>query len=251
MVSSENHGIARRSPQPSVFARACHQLAVPLLLAMGALAPPTLIASELQAQKLPVSTGQIAPQIWLLEPIGLAAKRSQFKSQARRHLLRVQREAKIRAQTRYLAAKFRQSESNIRTYVELAWKEAGKRNGVAPELLIAMMQKESSLRPTVQSDYGAQGLMQVVRRWHHEKLHPSESLFDPAVNIRVGAVVLEEYLEKANGSLSKALKKYSGNARGYARNVLTESFKLARVSAEAVDDILTSDSIQNRAFASN
>src|SRR3546814_15933607 len=68
--------------------------------------------------------------------------------------------------------------------------------------------------------------MQVVRRWHREKLHPSESLFDPAVNIRVATDILEEYLASANGSLTKALVKYSGNARGYSKKIIKESIAL-------------------------
>src|SRR5690606_39942682 len=123
-------------------------------------------------------------------------------------------EAAKQAQANYLATKFRQNLKSVREYVDLAWAEAEKREGIEPELLIAIMQKESSLRPKVQSRYGAQGLLQVVPRWHAEKLRPSESLFDPEVNIRVGAHVLEEYLEDAKGSLNEALRKYSGNARG-------------------------------------
>jgi soluble lytic murein transglycosylase-like protein len=142
-------------------------------------------------------------------------------------------EAAKQAQVMYLANKWGQSPSIVRKYVNLAWAEADKREGLEPELLIAIMQKESSLSPRVQSRYGAQGLMQVVRRWHRDKLHPSESLFDPAVNIRVGAEVLEEYLELADGSLSDALRKYSGNARNYANIVLKESRKLARVAEQA------------------
>lgn len=251
MVSSENLDIVRRLPPTFLFIRRCHLLAATLVLAMGALLPPVAAASEPDAPDLRASTGLAAMQLWPAEPIGLAARRSQLKSQERRRLLIAQKEAKILAQTQYLATKFRQREATLRRYVELAWKEAGKRNGVPPELLIAMMQKESSLRPEVQSHYGAQGLMQVVRRWHHDKVHPSESLFDPEVNIRVGAGVLEEYLEEADGSLSKALKKYSGNAQNYARTVLTESYQLARVAAEAVGEVLVSGSIRNRAFASN
>lgn len=143
-------------------------------------------------------------------------------------------EASKHAQTIYLAKKLRQSVATVRKYVNLAWEEAQKRDGLAPELLIAIMHKESSLRPTVQSSYGAQGLMQVVRRWHREKLHPSESLFDPQVNVRVGADVLEEYLALANGNLSQALRKYSGNSSTYADKVLKESRKLARVAEQAV-----------------
>ncbi|TKR56366.1 hypothetical protein D7I39_06625 [Allopusillimonas ginsengisoli] len=142
-------------------------------------------------------------------------------------------EASKRAQTQYLAKKFGQHVKIVRQYVDYAWAEASKRDGIEPELLIAIMQKESSLRPRVQSRYGAQGLMQVIRKWHGEKLRPSESLFDPEVNIRVGSDILEEYLEMAGGSLPKALKKYSGNARGYSNTVLKESRKLALVAERA------------------
>mgnify|MGYP003776042601 CR=1 FL=1 len=69
--------------------------------------------------------------------------------------------------------------------------------------------------------------------WHGDKLHPSESLFDPEVNIRVGADVLEEYLELADGDLDRALRKYSGNARGYANTIKKESLTLARIAERA------------------
>lgn len=246
------------------------RLAAALVLAMGLAGSPVAVAGELMDQdaqaaaELAVVRAQAAvdqqavvdKQVVVRERITLPKKiavsmpppervaslldRTQFDYPAYRRYVKEQKEAKIRAQTQYLAAKFGHSESNIRKYVELAWKEASQRDGVPAELLIAMMQKESSLRPKVQSNYGAQGLMQVVRRWHHDKLRPSESLFDPEVNIRVGADVLEEYLAKADGSVSKALKKYSGNARGYATKVLNESYKLARVAAEAARDVLAS-----------
>ncbi|MGB6103896.1 MAG: transglycosylase SLT domain-containing protein [Pusillimonas sp.] len=149
------------------------------------------------------------------------------------HIETLAEEARKLAQTKYLAEKFGQQPATVRKYVDLAWAEADKRDGIEPELLIAIMQKESSLRPRVQSRYGAQGLMQVVRRWHHDKLSPSESLFDPEVNIRVGADILEEYLELAGGSLIKALGKYSGSARGYPNRILKESRKLAQVAEQA------------------
>ena len=149
-------------------------------------------------------------------------------------------EAGKQAQARYLSKKWGQSPATVRKYVNLAWAEADKREGLEPELLIAIMQKESSLSPRVQSRYGAQGLMQVIRRWHRDKLHPSESLFDPAVNIRVGADVLEEYLELAGGSVTAALTKYSGNAPNYAKAILKESRKLERVAEQAALKIETS-----------
>ena len=142
-------------------------------------------------------------------------------------------EIKKQAQTRYLASKLKKREAALRKYVDLAWAEAAKRQLLDPELLIAIIHKESEFRPKVQSRYGAQGLMQVVPRWHREKLRPSESLFDPEVNIRVGADVLEEYLAQAGGNMENALRKYSGNARNYASHIRKESRNLARIAEQA------------------
>lgn len=146
-------------------------------------------------------------------------------------------EARKQAQVEYLAEKLRKPPRAVEQYVQLAWEEAGRRAGLSPELLIAIMHKESTFQPKVQSSYGAQGLMQVVRRWHREKLHAKESLFDPVVNIRVGTDILEEYLELAGGDLLKALAKYSGDARGYAKTIISESRKLAQVADTAAAEV--------------
>lgn len=153
-------------------------------------------------------------------------------------------DARKQAQVEYLAEKLRKSPQAVKQYVHLAWAEASRRDGLSPELLIAIMYRESTFQPKVQSRYGAQGLMQVVRRWHREKLRASESLFDPAVNVRVGADILEEYLEAAEGDLPKALAKYSGSSSGYAKRVLSESRRLAQIAdMAAAGVVLTSWSL--------
>jgi len=203
-----------------------------LCLAGCLLAPAGASAKELAGGWDPMATisMQIALQQWS-DPAGLPNITPDLLGDEQ--LQSLAEEAGKQAQAKYLSKKWGQSPATVRKYVNLAWAEADKREGLEPELLIAIMQKESSLSPRVQSRYGAQGLMQVVRRWHRDKLHPSESLFDPAVNIRVGADVLEEYLELAGGSLTGALAKYSGNARNYANAILKESRRLARVAEQA------------------
>ncbi|WP_126708155.1 transglycosylase SLT domain-containing protein [Candidimonas sp. SYP-B2681] len=138
--------------------------------------------------------------------------------------------------TSYLAAKFNKDEETVREYVDLAWGEAEKHEGVSPELILAVVQKESGLRAGIKNKYGAQGLMQVVARWHPDKLHRRESLFDPSVNIRVGAEILQEYLTKAKNGLPGALKKYSGNSRGYVESIIRETKRLATIGNKAQDD---------------
>lgn len=121
----------------------------------------------------------------------------------------------------FLADKFQKSPEEVRTYVELAFEESNKHPDVTPELILAVIQKESSLDPSARSFYGAVGLMQVVPRFHMARLSQSESLYDASVNIRVGAQILQEYISKAGGDIHAGLKKYSGNARGYGNKVLS------------------------------
>jgi len=139
--------------------------------------------------------------------------------------------AKKEAQIQYLLAKYKRAETKVRHYVNLAWQHADKYPAIEPELLLAIMQKESSLRADVKNGYGAIGLMQVVPRFHKEKIKAGETLFDPDVNIRVGAQVLDEYLRWHKGELNAALKRYSGGARGYPRDVLSEREKLVSLGA--------------------
>ncbi len=235
MIAKHLENILLAAPAFAV-SRNIHQTAATLMLAAGMLAPPALWAGGLQTRDTLHAMEWTEVNMASMEHAGLTSPRYQFDLLERRPSQKSEEEAKIQAQAEYLAEKYSQSISAVRSYVELAWKEAARRDGLPAELLIAIMQKESALRPQVQSRHGAQGLMQVVRRWHRDKLHKSESLFDPEVNIRVAADVLEEYLEEAGGSLRKALGKYSGNARGYAATVLKQSHALARIAAEAADD---------------
>jgi soluble lytic murein transglycosylase-like protein len=131
----------------------------------------------------------------------------------------------------YLAAKYHQSVDATVTIVKSAYAE-GLRRGVPPLLVLAIIEKESSLKPAAKSNYGALGLMQVVPRFHGDKLqeesHP-EGLYDPDTNIRVGTKILAEYLDKKRGNVENALKQYSGNASDYTKKV-----SALRTSLEAV-----------------
>lgn len=138
------------------------------------------------------------------------------------------------ALTSYLASKHHQSLALVRQYVDLAWAEALKHPHVSPELILAVMQKESELRANAESDYGAKGLMQVVPRYHENRLRARESITEPRVNIRVGAEILQEYLGSASGDFRRALRKYSGNAAGYAESILSEKTRLQTIMLNSI-----------------
>ena len=71
----------------------------------------------------------------------------------------------------------------------------GQKLGLDPLLLVAMIAVESSFNPFAESGAGAQGLMQVIPRFHMDKIGENadeDALFDPRTNIRVGAMVLRK-----------------------------------------------------------
>lgn len=132
----------------------------------------------------------------------------------------------------YLSRRYKVSREGVEPLVASA-EDVGKRIGLDPLLLVAVMAVESSFNPLAESPMGAQGLMQVIPRFHQEKLvdqGDGASLLDPETNILVGARVLKEYL-KRTGSLELALQVYNGastEATGsiYANKVLAEKQRL-------------------------
>ncbi len=81
-----------------------------------------------------------------------------------------------------------------------------------PLLILAVISVESRFDPAAQSNMGAKGLMQVMPRWHADKLEAvggEERVFDPESNIMVGARILKEYL-LPTGNVTDALQRYLG-----------------------------------------
>jgi soluble lytic murein transglycosylase-like protein len=109
---------------------------------------------------------------------------------------------------------------------------AGQERNIDPLLIIAVVGVESGFNPYSQSPIGAQGLMQVVPRFHMEKLPQDGSgvpLLDPVTNVRVGAQALDEYVRR-NGGLIPGLQQYGGAPndpeRTYSAKVLAERERL-------------------------
>ena len=84
---------------------------------------------------------------------------------------------------------------------------------------------------------GAQGLMQVMSKVHHDKfqeLGGIKAALNPVANIRVGSQILKEYVTRG-GSVEAGLKSYVGaadmaNDGGYGIKVLSEYQNLKQVA---------------------
>ena len=114
--------------------------------------------------------------------------------------------------------------------------EIGQKAKLDPTLILAIMAIESGFNPFAQSPVGAQGLMQVMTKIHHDKYENfggKLAAFDPVTNLRVGVKVLQECISRA-GSIEGGLKYYVGAAKltddgGYASKVMAEHARLLAV----------------------
>ena len=120
-------------------------------------------------------------------------------------------ESRYRALSDYVARRYRVSQDVAFDLVSHAHWVGGELK-VDPLLIIAVISVESSFNPIAESVAGAKGLMQIIPRYHGEKLEVyggAESVFDPATNIQVGAQILKEYIRRT-GNVGIALQMYNG-----------------------------------------
>ncbi len=141
------------------------------------------------------------------------------------------------AVAQWLSRRYRVAPEPVSRLVQEAW-SVGRKAGLDPTLILAIMAIESSFNPFAQSDVGAQGLMQVMTNIHNDKyvaFGGKHAAFDPVTNLRVGVQVLKECIARA-GSLEDGLRFYVGAANladdgGYAGKVLSEQRSLRLVAS--------------------
>ena len=139
-----------------------------------------------------------------------------------------------RAVTEFISKRYRVAQDAIAGFVAIAYR-AGNERKVDPLLILAVMAIESRYNPVAESNMGAKGLMQVIPKFHPEKLteHGGEgALLDPHINIQVGAQILREYLRRF-GETETALQMYAGAfdepSSTYAFKVLAERARLEQM----------------------
>src|SRR3990172_6875276 len=138
---------------------------------------------------------------------------------------------KYQAIESYLSRRYRVASDATEQLVSGAF-DAGRQVGVDPLLILAVMAVESRFNPIAESVRGAKGLMQVIPRFHQDKLGEhggADSVLHPMTNILVGATILKEYTRRAR-SLKAGLQLYSGGLSDtsgqYAQKVMGEMGRL-------------------------
>jgi soluble lytic murein transglycosylase-like protein len=84
------------------------------------------------------------------------------------------------------------------------------RAGLDPQLVLGLIEVESSFNKYAVSNSGARGYMQVMPFWVKEIGTKGQNLFHLRVNLRYGCAILRHYLDMENGNLFRALGRYNG-----------------------------------------
>jgi soluble lytic murein transglycosylase-like protein len=96
-------------------------------------------------------------------------------------------------------------------FLDTLWYES-RRAGLAPELVLGLIQVESAFRKYAISVVGARGYMQIMPFWARVIGDgDAAKLFHMQTNLRFGCVILRHYLERERGDLFLALGRYNGS----------------------------------------
>ena len=197
-----------------------NRILTPLIVAAGALlvaaAPPDAVAPDLERRSacIPHESemrfGQAAPETL---------------------------DATQQALVEYLSRRFLIAAEATERMVGAAYR-ASLEVGLDPLLVLAVISVESRFNPIAESVMGAKGLMQIIPKYHLEKLRAAggeDAVFDPQSNIYVGARILQEYVHRT-GTLEAGLQFYNGafrdNSAQYAQKVMAERARLEQMLRE-------------------
>lgn len=130
-----------------------------------------------------------------------------------------------------IVRRYRVAHETVATFVVTAY-QAGEESFMDPLLILAVIAIESSFNPAAESVLGAKGLMQIMAKFHTEKIisHGGRDvLLDPEANIHIGTQILHEYLSRF-GETEIALQIYAGAINDpnsvHAHKVLAEHSRI-------------------------
>jgi soluble lytic murein transglycosylase-like protein len=138
----------------------------------------------------------------------------------------------------FVARHYRVARESARDMVRTAFHE-GRRNDVDPLLILAVIAVESRFNPIAESEHGAVGLMQIVPRFHMDKVNAgvdaksepggAPSFLPPRANIAIGTRILKDSIRRGGGEAA-GLQLYNGSfddeSRAYANRVQAERRRL-------------------------
>lgn len=133
-----------------------------------------------------------------------------------------------------LTAISRDGDTYISDAAMAACVECGERYGICPELLMALIERESRGQPDVENG-SCKGLCQISVKWHKDRMERLDvtDIFDEYGNILVATDYLAELFEKYHeaatvlmvyhGEKNAVEKAESGEISNYAQSILERS----------------------------
>jgi soluble lytic murein transglycosylase-like protein len=129
--------------------------------------------------------------------------------------------------------------THISVEAQVSCYEYGKMYDICPELLMAMIEAESSGNPRAENG-DCKGLMQISERWHTGRMVEigADDIWSETDNIHIGANYLHELFNRYedvalvlmvyNGESDAVEKAENGYISDYARKILDRSAELER-----------------------
>lgn len=129
--------------------------------------------------------------------------------------------------------------THISVEAQVSCYEYGEMYDICPELLMAMIEAESSGNPKAENG-DCKGLMQISERWHTGRMEEigADDIWSETDNIHIGANYLHELFNRYedvalvlmiyNGESDAAEKAENGYISDYARKILDRSAELER-----------------------
>ncbi|HUL40725.1 MAG TPA: transglycosylase SLT domain-containing protein [Burkholderiales bacterium] len=203
-----------------------------LLIFLALLVSLLSLALSLQSANLPqIDTTAVDSPKYALPPI---QKETETAPQQDMVQPRVPEDGKLLALAEFVSKRYRVSLDATLNLVGAAF-SAGKETGLDPLLIIAVMAVESRFNPIAESVAGAKGLMQVIPKYHMEKIIASggeKAVLEPETNILLGARILRECIVRS-GDLTGGLQMYNGalddGSNQYAQKVISEKQRLQQI----------------------
>lgn len=216
-----------------------------------AVAPPSPLTNLMQMPMAASAMGASPATIASVTSVANIA--SAPMSDEERKILGTPRQQKL--VTNWLSKRYRVAADATDMLVSAAYLTA-REIKLDPLLILAVMAIESRFNPFAESPMGAQGLMQVMAKVHHDKfeeLGGVKAALNPVANIKVGSLILKEYVTRY-GSVEAGLKSYVGaadmqNDGGYGIKVLSEYENLKEVATGKNVSIFTTALIKPRPLA--
>ena len=131
----------------------------------------------------------------------------------------------------YVKTRYKVSKDALHPLFETV-QRIGREHGIDPLLIVAIIGIESGFKSDAKSAGGGHGLMQIIPRYHLNKIPDGlgvKGLMDPAVNVKVGTIILDDAISRAGNPVG-GLQSYNGSKKKklFANRVLAEKARMER-----------------------